>query len=161
MIIQIIGLPGSGKTTLAKALAPRLNAVIWNADRVRANINTDLGFSVTDRAEQAYRMGWLSREMSDQGITVIADFVCPTSRTREAFGKPDVLIWVNRIEAGRFEDTNLLWEDPEAFDVRIPFGLTVEEELDLIFAETDLVDWRAPHALMLTRVYGGQGLPAE
>ena len=51
--ILIMGLPGAGKTTLAKALAPRLNAAHYNADDVRANINKDLGFSEADRIEQA------------------------------------------------------------------------------------------------------------
>jgi len=39
--ILIMGLPGAGKTALAKALAPRLNAAHYNADEVRANINKD------------------------------------------------------------------------------------------------------------------------
>jgi adenylate kinase family enzyme len=43
--ILIMGLPGAGKTTLAKQLALRLNAVHFNADDVRANVSKDLGFS--------------------------------------------------------------------------------------------------------------------
>jgi adenylylsulfate kinase len=43
--ILIMGLPGAGKTALARALAPFLTAVQFNADEVRANINRDLGFS--------------------------------------------------------------------------------------------------------------------
>ena len=57
--ILVMGLPGAGKTTLATALAPRLNAVHFNADAVRANLNKDLGFEPKDRIEQARRMGWL------------------------------------------------------------------------------------------------------
>jgi nicotinamide riboside kinase len=41
--ILIMGLPGAGKTTLANMLVPRLNAVHFNADAVRANVNKDLG----------------------------------------------------------------------------------------------------------------------
>lgn len=52
-----MGLPGAGKTTLARQLAPRLNAVHFNADEERANVNNDLGFSEVDRIEQARRMG--------------------------------------------------------------------------------------------------------
>jgi predicted kinase len=37
--ILIMGLPGAGKTTLA----PLLNAVVFNADAVRANLSRDLG----------------------------------------------------------------------------------------------------------------------
>jgi adenylylsulfate kinase len=47
--ILVMGLPGAGKTTLATALARRLNAVHFNADDVRKNINMELGFSETDR----------------------------------------------------------------------------------------------------------------
>ena len=36
--ILIMGLPGAGKTTLATALAPLINAVVFNADGVRANL---------------------------------------------------------------------------------------------------------------------------
>ena len=35
MKILIMGLPGSGKTTLARLLAPMFNAVLLNADQVR------------------------------------------------------------------------------------------------------------------------------
>src|ERR1700694_5618105 len=55
--ILIMGLPGAGKTTLANALAPLLNAVVFNADAVRANLSRDLGFSHDDRVEHARRMG--------------------------------------------------------------------------------------------------------
>ena len=50
--ILVMGLPGAGKTTLATALARRLNAVHFNADEVRRNINSELGFSEADRIEQ-------------------------------------------------------------------------------------------------------------
>ena len=152
MIIQIIGLPGSGKTELAKALKERINAIHLNADEVRATVNSDLGFSPEDRIEQARRMGDMARLISKQGVApVIVDFVCPTDLTRAAFGKPDILIWVDRIESGRFEDTNKMWEDPEYCDVRIPCGMTVEEESDLIITACQLHDWTAPTTLMLGR----------
>ena len=43
--ILVMGLPGAGKTALANTLAPLLNAVVFNADAVRANLSRDLGFS--------------------------------------------------------------------------------------------------------------------
>jgi adenylylsulfate kinase len=49
MIIQVIGLPGSGKTTFAKELADRINAIHLNADDIRAELNKDLGFTTEDR----------------------------------------------------------------------------------------------------------------
>lgn len=110
--ILIMGLPGSGKTTLANSLKRRLNATHWNADDIRANINKDLGFSEEDRIEQARRMGWLCDRVVESGHWAIADFVCPTLRTRAAFG-PATVIWVDTIKQGRFEDTNKLFVPPE------------------------------------------------
>jgi adenylylsulfate kinase len=152
MIIQIIGLPGSGKTEIAKALKERINAIHLNADEVRATVNSDLGFAPEDRLEQARRMGEMARLISKQEVApVIVDFVCPTKLTRAAFGKPDILIWVDRIESGRFEDTNKMWEDPQFCDIRIPCGMTVKEEVELIIATCKLHDWSAPTTLMLGR----------
>ena len=116
--ILIMGLPGAGKTTLANELAPLLNAVVFNADAVRANLSRDLGFSHPDRLEHARRMGWMCDRVVEAGGTVIADFICPTEETRAAFGDA-FTIWVDRIEEGRFEDTNRMFVAPERFDLRV------------------------------------------
>ena len=116
--ILIMGLPGAGKTTLAAALAPLLNAVVFNADAVRANLSRDLGFSHEDRVEHARRMGWMCDRVVEAGGTVIADFICPTEETRLAFGEA-FTIWVDRIESGRFEDTNRMFVSPGQFDLRV------------------------------------------
>lgn len=123
-----MGLPGSGKTALASALSKELNATHYNADAVRATISKDLSFSVADRIEQASRMS----KLCDAVISkyVVADFVCPTRETRVAFNA-DFTVWVNRIDKGRYEDTNKLFEVPNA-DVIIPMGMTVEEEVSLV-----------------------------
>jgi cytidyltransferase-like protein len=116
--LLIMGLPGAGKTTLATALAPLLNAVMFNADAVRANLSRDLGFSHDDRIEHARRMGWMCDRVVEAGGTAIADFICPTEETRAAFGQA-FTIWVDRIRAGRFEDTNHLFIAPAQFDFRV------------------------------------------
>jgi len=116
--ILIMGLPGAGKTTLANVPAPLLNAVVFNADAVRANLSRDLGFSHDDRIEHARRMGWMCDRVVEAGGTVIADFICPTADTRAAFGDA-FTIWVDRIAEGRFEDTNRMFVAPERFDLRV------------------------------------------
>jgi adenylylsulfate kinase len=152
MIIQIIGLPGSGKTALATALKERINAIHLNADEVRSTVNSDLGFTAEDRIEQARRMGEMARLIANQGVApVIVDFVCPTKETREAFGLADVVVWVDRIKQGRFEDTNKMWQDPERFDIRILDGYTLEQEVDTVIQTGALFDWSAPTTLQLGR----------
>jgi len=152
MIIQIIGLPGSGKTALATALKERINAIHLNADEVRSTVNSDLGFTAEDRIEQARRMGEMARLIANQGVApVIVDFVCPTKETREAFGPADVIVWVDRIKQGRFEDTNKMWQDPERFDIRILDGYTLDQEVDTVIQAGVLFDWSAPTTLQLGR----------
>lgn len=129
--ILVMGLPGSGKTTLAKVLSQRLNAVHFNADEIRHNINKDLGFSVEDRIEQARRMGWLCDRVTEAGNVVIADFICPTPETRSAFGQAFV-VWVDRIRECRFEDTDRLFVPPACYDVRVSASGTPEYWADKI-----------------------------
>jgi adenylylsulfate kinase-like enzyme len=126
--ILIMGLPGAGKTTLAVDVARRLRAVHFNADAVREHINRDLGFSEADRIEQARRMGWLCDRVTAAGHCAVADFVCPTPQTREAFmaGGEAVVIWVDRIAEGRFADTNRVFVPPERYHLRVTADGTAE-----------------------------------
>ena len=151
MIIQIIGQAGSGKTSLATELADRVNGIHINADKVRADLNKDLGFALEDRIENARRLGALARLLDEQGHIVIVDFICPTQETRDAFGVPNHLIWVNRIKEGRFVDTNKMWEDPTKYDVMIFDGMSIAEEAELVIFHCGLYDWRKPTTLMLGR----------
>lgn len=151
MIIQIIGLPGSGKTTLAKELSARINAIHLNADEVRADLNKDLGFSKEDRIEQARRLGALSHLLSKQGYDVVVDFVNPTEETRKAFGHVDKVVWMDRIRESRFEDTNALWQIPKKFDLRFDDTWEVENKVRVIIVDFRLHDWRQPTTLMLGR----------
>ncbi len=152
MIIQIIGLPGSGKTTLAETLKEKINAIHLNADYVRSTVNSDLGFSIEDRVEHARRLGEMSRMLSGQGYDVIVDFVCPTKQTRDSFGKPDILIWMDTIAEGRFEDTNKLWEDPEGTYLSfIDHQMNAEEKASAVIKTFRLHDWSQPTTLMLGR----------
>ena len=52
------------------------------------------------------------------GRIVICDFVCPTKETKDNFG-PDITVWMNTIESGRYEDTNKMFEEPLDVDYRI------------------------------------------
>lgn len=126
-----MGLPGSGKTTLAKELSRLLGAVHWNADEVRANVNKDLGFSVQDRIEQARRMRWLCDQVLTTNTPVIADFVCPLPECRNAFGNAFV-VWMDRIKESRFDDTNSMWVPPLIYDVRIDSALSISASRKMV-----------------------------
>ena len=132
--ILIMGLPGAGKTYMAQALKQHLEShsvlfhpsaetvhssqarVEWfNADDVRKRFN-DWDFSQEGRIRQSHRM----RELADKSQCdfVIVDFVAPLTEMRHNF-KADWIIWMDTIEAGRYEDTNRMFVPPEFYDFRI------------------------------------------
>ena len=132
--ILIMGLPGAGKTYMARALKQHLEShsvlfhpsaetvhssqarVEWfNADDVRKRFN-DWDFSQEGRIRQSHRM----RELADKSHCdfVIVDFVAPLTEMRHNF-KADWIIWMDTIEAGRYEDTNRMFVPPEFYDFRI------------------------------------------
>ncbi len=116
-IILIMGLPGSGKTTLASELVPLLKAKWLNADEVRKEAN-DWDFSAEGRTRQAKRMWAKAKELRDQGNHVVADFVCPTPAARVLF-PADFIIWVDTIKEGRFDDTNKMFVKPEKYNYHV------------------------------------------
>ena len=112
-----MGLPGSGKTTLANELAPMINAKRLNADEVRKEAN-DWDFSEEGRKRQSKRMADFAKKLKDKGNYVVADFICPTPEARSLF-PADYIIWVDTIKEGRFDDTNKLFVKPDKFNFRV------------------------------------------
>ena len=141
--ILVMGLPGAGKTCLAKALKQYLEnngdlmkvnpqrvltyegipgpeffkvGVDWfNADDIRKKYN-DWDFSNAGRIRQSLRMFQFAIECS--GEFVICDFVAPLVEMRNNF-KADWTIWVDTIKESRYEDTNKAFIPPEQYDFRV------------------------------------------
>ena len=117
MKIMIFGLPGSGKTTLAKPFAELIGGVHLNADAIREKYN-DWDFSPEGRMRQAARMRYLADGVVMAGKIAVADFVAPTEQARSEFNA-DFTVWMDTIEEGRFEDTNKMFVKPPNVDYHV------------------------------------------
>ena len=117
MKILVMGLPGSGKTTLASKIVPLINAKWLNADKVRQEAN-DWDFSTNGIERQAKRMSDFANKLKKDGYNVVADFFFFLPQTRKIFN-PDYIVWVDTIDKGRFEDTNKLFVKPKKFNFRV------------------------------------------
>lgn len=120
--ILVMGLPGSGKTTFSNKLFDVLNdsnimVALYNADHMREYYD-DWDFSDGGRARQLIRMVYHSELCKRNDIISICDFVCPKKLYRDCF-EPDILVWMDTIKEGRYEDTNRIFEAPEKYTYRL------------------------------------------
>lgn len=113
--ILIMGLPGSGKTTLAKELIKTTKAYWLNADKVRKKYN-DWDFSREGVSRQAKRMAKLAKQSRRK--VIIADFICPFKKGRKIFNA-DYVIWMDTVKKGRLPSFDKTFQKPKDFNIRI------------------------------------------
>ena len=88
--VWFTGLPSSGKTTLAHALAKRLadegydRVEVLDGDLAREHLTKGLGFSREDRAENVRRIGWVASLLARNGVIVLASVISPYRDDRDA-----------------------------------------------------------------------------
>jgi adenylylsulfate kinase len=152
-VIWFTGLSGSGKTTLAKHLEKELYqrgflTQILDGDNVRTGINSNLGFSPSDRLENIRRIAEVSKLFLNCGVITINCFISPTEEIRDlacrVIGKADFIeIYVNApLEICEGRDVKGLYlkarrgEIPEFTGITAPFEIPAKYDLEI---RTDLM----------------------
>ena len=86
--VWLTGLSGSGKSTIASAVESKLvtagrAAYVLDGDNLRHGINSDLGFSKEDRAENVRRVGEIAFLLSDAGLVALVPVISPYQSDRD------------------------------------------------------------------------------
>ena len=99
MLIAFSGLPGTGKTTIARYLAKRLGATYLRIDTIENELLSMEGASLVDRGAGYCVAYAVAEENLMLGRTVVADSVNPISLTRDAWRKVAHRAGVKIVEA--------------------------------------------------------------
>jgi adenylylsulfate kinase len=86
--VWLTGLPGAGKTTVARAVEARLagpvQVAVLDGDDLRRTISADLGFSEEDRERHGRRVGYVAELLARHRILVLVPVITPYAKTRAA-----------------------------------------------------------------------------
>ncbi|ACI52856.1 Sulfate adenylyltransferase., Adenylyl-sulfate kinase [Gluconacetobacter diazotrophicus PA1 5] len=87
-VFWMTGLPGAGKSTIARAAESRLFAQgidisVLDGDTLRAGLCADLGFSEADRTENVRRAAAVARILAETGQVVLVALISPRTADRD------------------------------------------------------------------------------
>ena len=91
LCIYLIGISGSGKTTIASLLKHKLEAnpdekrmvTLLDGDEIRRNLSKGLGFSKEDRSTNVRRIGYVASKLVDANSIVLCANIAPYAEDRE------------------------------------------------------------------------------
>ena len=145
-VLWFTGLPGAGKSTLARALERRLfqsggSPVLLDGDTLRAGLNGDLGFSAKDRSENVRRLAEVAAHLARNGHIAIVAAVSPSTEDRAA---------ARRIAGDLFREIYIA-TPADVCESRDPKGHYAKARAGNLNGFTGIGnDYEAPHASELT-----------
>jgi bifunctional enzyme CysN/CysC len=88
-VVWLTGISASGKSTIANMVEQELHdrghlTYLLDGDRVRCGLNSDLGFSESDRLENVRRVAEVAHLMVESGLIVLVAFISPFRNQRES-----------------------------------------------------------------------------
>lgn len=142
VVIWLTGLSGAGKTTIALALNEKLEqknffTQLLDGDELRKGINSNLGFSETDRFENIRRTAEIAKLFVNSGIITICSFISPTHQirksTREIIGDSDYFeIFVNTpLDICEARDVKGMYKKVRAGEIKNFTGIDAIYEIPL------------------------------
>jgi len=162
-VLWFTGLSGAGKTTIARALLPKLQEHGMKVERldgdvVRESLTRDLGFTKEDRDKNIERVTFVAKVLSRNNVAVLASFISPYAKTRDYVREQttnfievyvsapldvcedrDVKGMYAKARAGEIENFTGIsdpYEAPENPDIEVPtHEQTLEESVDFLVAE--------------------------
>lgn len=174
IVVWLIGLSGSGKSTIAKNVEKQLFqqgylTQLLDGDNLRSGLNGDLGFTQNDRVENLRRTAEVAKLFKDAGFVTIVSFITPTEasrkRAKDIIGVQDfVEVFVKcPIEVCEQRDVKGLYKKARAGEIEdftgisAPFEAPQHADLVLESDQRTLVDCVAAlEAVILQRISRGE-----
>lgn len=156
IVIWMVGLSGSGKSTLATGLENRLHkngyhTMLLDGDNLRSGINSNLGFSGSDRIENIRRAAEISKLFAYNGTVTICSLISPTEQIRtmaaDIIGDKYCEVFINcPIEVCEARDVKGLYAKARKGEIKnftgidSPFEIPKTPNIDVKTSEMNLED---------------------
>ncbi len=138
-VVWLTGVPGSGKTTLAKSLERHLferhiQVFVLDGENIRPGLSSDLGVSGSDREENMRRVAEVAKLFASAGFVCIVSFTSPTRHEREGARRimetsdgPNIPFLEAYLSGAN--DASSQYEPPEHPEVSIPEDVPADERV--------------------------------
>ena len=141
-VVWLTGVPGSGKTTFAKALERQLferhiQVFVLDGDNIRPGLSADLGVSGSDREENMRRVAEVAKLFAEAGSVCIVSFTSPTRAERERARRtldiedgPGIPFLETYVSASN--DSSSQYEPPEHPEIVLAENMSLDERVDRV-----------------------------
>jgi bifunctional enzyme CysN/CysC len=141
-VVWLTGVPGSGKTTLARALERHLferhiQVFVLDGVNIRPGVSSDLGVSGPEREENIRRVGEVAKLFAVAGLVCIVSFTSPTREERQRArlmmdteDGPSIPFLETYL--GTANDASSQYEPPESPEVSLPENMSLDERVNRV-----------------------------
>jgi bifunctional enzyme CysN/CysC len=144
-VVWLTGVPGSGKTTLARTLERQLferhiQVFVLDGENIRPGLSSDLGVSGSDREENMRRVAETARLFAEAGLVCIVSFTSPMTHERErarrivqAENGPRIPFIETYLASDN--DASSQYEPPDHPEVALSGNASVDERVNLVLEQ--------------------------